>query len=114
MGIQIQTEIVQGQKNRALVVQLMGELDAYSVENLEKFFQEYEPDNIDTVVLDFTHLDFVSSTGIGMIVSLKENLLKENINLKLIHVQNQILKIFEIVGLDQVFTFHSSLEEAIQ
>ena len=66
-----------------------------------------------TVVIDMTETTFIDSTTLGVLVSGIKRLKPLNGRLALVIVDRNILKIFEITGLDRVFTIYGSRDEAV-
>lgn len=57
----------------------------------------------DSVTIDLSELEFISSAGIGILVMAYQNLKKQNKNFTLINLKPHIKKVFEVSLLDTVF-----------
>lgn len=80
-----------------------GEFDIYNAQDARtKILEEYEKEKED-IVLDFSGVTFMDSTGLGILISLQKILEEENHKLKITNVDNKIKKIFVITELDKVF-----------
>jgi anti-sigma B factor antagonist len=64
------------------------------------------------VVVDLTRVTFIDSTTLGVLVGAVKRLRPLGGSLELVCDDQNILKIFEITGLDRVFTIHSTREDA--
>lgn len=85
-----------------LTVALSGELDS---KNADEFFDEvmeaYRQSPAD-VVFDCSALEFIDSTTLGTFVKILKRLKTEGHNLKLVHLQSRLKKLFTICALDTI------------
>ncbi|QCR22099.1 STAS domain-containing protein [Pontibacter sp. SGAir0037] len=101
------------QKNgQKLLVRLIGELDANTA---VKAHQELEGVNtlcdITSLILDCAALSYISSAGIGVLLSLQLLCKEKNVQLSLCHVPPHILNVLEIIGLDKkIHVLHTDVE----
>ena len=65
------------------------------------------------VVVDLSETTFIDSTTLGVLVGGVKRLRTNDGQLSLICSDRNITKIFEITGLDRVFTIHSTRDEAV-
>jgi anti-anti-sigma factor len=65
------------------------------------------------VIVDFTNTTFIDSTTLGVLVGGVKRLRSNDGQLSLVCSDRNITKIFEITGLDRVFTIYPSREEAV-
>ena len=65
------------------------------------------------VVIDLSETTFIDSTTLGVLVGGVKRLRTNDGQLSLVCSDRNITKIFEITGLDRVFTIHSSRDEAV-
>ena len=97
----------------ATVVSLRGEIDVYTAPRLRQTLIDLISEGATDIVVDMSGVDFLDSTGLGVLVGgLKRVKAKEG-SLKLVVTQEKILKIFDITGLTKVFPIHSSVDEAV-
>jgi anti-sigma B factor antagonist len=94
------------------VVSLRGEIDVYTAPRLRQTLIDLISEGATDIVVDMSGVDFLDSTGLGVLVGgLKRVKAKEG-SLKLVVNQEKILKIFDITGLTKVFPIFASLDEA--
>ena len=95
--MQIKTKL----HNQALYVLLIGELDEccapYVRSNLDNVFDNEKRFN--KVVFDLSQLDFMDSTGIGVMIGRYKKLQTRNIPIYIINPSRQAEKIFQMSGL---------------
>ena len=80
-----------------LIVKPTGRLDTATSPELEKRLQP-ELKGIKDVIMDFAEVDYVSSGGLRMLLSIDQKLSGEGGSLKLIHVNEYIMEIFDMTG----------------
>lgn len=70
-------------------------------------------DDDTNVVVDFTKIDYIDSTGIGELVGYLGKFSNQNRKLILVNPSERILKLLKLAKLDTVFSIYSSEDEAI-
>ena len=65
------------------------------------------------VIIDFTKIDYIDSTGIGELVGYLGKFTTQNRKLILVNPSERILKLLKLAKLDAVFKIYSSEDEAI-
>ncbi len=96
------------------VVTLAGEIDIYAAPD----FKEALVTGIDAgarrMIVDLTDVTFIDSTALGVLVSGARRVRPRDGNLDVVCTDENIIRIFEITGLDRVFDIHLSRTEAIE
>jgi anti-sigma B factor antagonist len=95
------------------VISLTGEVDLYTAPEFKQQLLNVIAEGGKDVVVDFTNTTFIDSTTLGVLVGGVKRLRAEEGRLSLVCSDRNITKIFEITGLDRVFTIHATREEAI-
>jgi anti-sigma B factor antagonist len=65
------------------------------------------------VIVDFSDTTFIDSTTLGVLVGGVKRLRSNDGQLSLVCNDRNITKIFEITGLDRVFTIYATRDEAL-
>ncbi len=65
------------------------------------------------VIIDFTKIDYIDSTGIGELVGYLGRFRTQNRKLILVNPSERIRKLLKLARLDAMFKIHSTEEEAI-
>ena len=86
---------------RELTVALGGRLDTITSPELESALKD-SLDGIETLVFDFQELDYISSAGLRVLLSAQKIMNKKG-SMKVIHVNEPIMEIFEVTGFISVF-----------
>ena len=110
MNFEIETEHVGDQ---TYVISLAGEVDLYTAPEFKQQLLEVIGRGGKNVVVDLSKTTFIDSTTLGVLVGGVKRLRTNDGQLSLVSSDRNILKIFEITGLDRVFTIHSSRGDAI-
>ncbi|MGV4892057.1 STAS domain-containing protein [Streptomyces viridosporus] len=94
------------------VLEVSGELDHHTAHSLTEAVDE-APFDDHGVILDLSGLTYCDSTGITVLITAYRRSQATGSPLSLAGVSPDQMRVFQVVGLDQVFTFHPSTEEAI-
>ena len=85
-----------------LTVSLEGRLDTTTAPQLEESLRE-SMEGIKELILDFEKLEYISSAGLRVLLSAQKNMAKQG-SMKLIHVSDVIMEIFEVTGFVDILT----------
>ncbi len=95
------------------VISLTGEVDLYTAPEFKQQLLNVIAEGGKDVVVDFTNTTFIDSTTLGVLVGGVKRLRAEDGRLSLVCSDRNITKIFEITGLDRVFTIYTTRDEAL-
>ena len=95
------------------VIALAGEVDLYTAPELKQQLLEVIGQGAKEVVVDLSDTTFIDSTTLGVLVGGVKRLRPNGGQVSLVCSDRNITKIFEITGLDRVFTIHATREEAL-
>jgi len=110
LNFDIKTEQLDGD---AYVISLAGEVDLYTAPEFKAQLLDVIGKGGQQVIVDFTDTTFIDSTTLGVLVGGVKRLRTNDGELSLVCSDRNITKIFEITGLDRVFTIHPTREEAV-
>jgi anti-sigma B factor antagonist len=85
-------------------VRLRGELDVVTSPDLRGTMLELIDDGARTIVVDMSGLELIDSTGLGVLVGVLKRVLQYDGELQLRSPTRHARKVFDITGLDRVFT----------
>jgi anti-sigma B factor antagonist len=97
----------------AYVISLTGEVDLYTAPEFKQQLLDVIGKGAKDVVVDFSNTTFIDSTTLGVLVGGVKRLRTSEGQLSLVCSDRNITKIFEITGLDRVFTIYPTRHEAI-
>jgi len=95
------------------VLAVGGEVDVATAPRLREQLIGLVNQGSHRIVVDLTAVDFLDSTGLGVLVGGLKRVRAHDGSLRLVCTQERILKIFRITGLTKVFPIHSSVDEAV-
>jgi anti-sigma B factor antagonist len=95
------------------VVVVGGEIDVYTAPKLREQLIDLVSSGQYHLVVDMEGVEFLDSTGLGVLVGGLKRVRAHEGSLRLVCTQERILKIFRITGLTKVFPIHGSVEEAV-
>lgn len=93
-----------GNDSKEWVVSLKGELDLSYANDLKAELYKAVDKNFSDVVIDMSNLEYIDSTGIGVLVGLMKKLRTGGKDIKISNAKDNVKKIFKITGLDQIIS----------
>lgn len=97
-----------------LLVNLIGELDHHSAEEVRvKIDDRIDRDNIRKVILDFSGVTFMDSSGIGVVIGRYKKMQNRNGKLCVIEINKTVNKVFEISGMYKIIDVYRNIDEAV-
>ncbi|MBE6051763.1 MAG: anti-sigma F factor antagonist [Clostridium sp.] len=101
-------------RDEKLIISLVGELDHHSAEEVRvKIDDRIERDNIKKVILNFSGVTFMDSSGIGVVVGRYKKLKQSGGNLCITDVKKGVNRVFELSGLFKVINCYNDVREAL-
>ncbi len=98
----------------AYLISLTGEVDLYTAPEFKKELLDAISEGARQVIVDFSETTFIDSTTLGVLVGGVKRLRMNDGQLSLVCSDRNITKIFEITGLDRVFTIYPNRVEAVE
>ncbi|MCR5078778.1 MAG: STAS domain-containing protein [Bacilli bacterium] len=88
-------------EGRKITIYLEGDLNSFNADSVENDLESIlKGKKLDSVVLDFNDLNYISSAGLRIILRIK----KRYDDLTLINLSEDVYKVFEMVGFDSLLT----------
>jgi len=100
------------EQGKYTVLSVLGEVDVYTAPKFRERLIELVTEGKHQIVVDLDGVEFLDSTGLGVLVGGLKRLRSHDGDLVLVCNQSRILKVFEITGLTKVFAIHTSVDEA--
>ncbi len=101
------------QENDRTVIEVGGEIDVYTAPKLRERIIGLVDEGQYHLVVDLEKVEFLDSTGLGVLVGGLKRVRGHDGSLQLVCTQERLLKIFRITGLSKVFAIHGSQSEAL-
>ncbi|CAN5591666.1 anti-sigma factor antagonist BldG [soil metagenome] len=95
------------------ILEVGGEVDVYTAPKLRERLVELVGEGHYKIIVDMTKVEFLDSTGLGVLVGGLKRVRSHDGTLALVCNQERILKIFRITGLTKVFPMFDTLDEAL-
>ena len=97
---------------RFVELTLRGYLDAHTVSDFESRMDHLIEKGARCYLIDINELNYVSSAGIGAIMSMTQRLRRSNGEIVLVRPTDKVFKILDKLGLTKIFRLAYSREEA--
>ncbi len=98
--------------DQVTIIRLCGSADMQEANMLNQHLEKVFEEKCYTLIIDLSELKFTSSMGLGSLIT-AHTTCKENMGrLAVVNPQPAVLKIFQTMRLDQLFTIFESLEQA--
>src|SRR5436305_14434206 len=89
---------------RVAIIDLHGEINAFAEDVLNKAYAEAESRRADVILLNFSDVDYINSTGIALIVSLLARARKSKRRLLACGLSSHYVEIFQLTRLVDVMS----------
>ena len=97
----------------ASVLDIQGDITAFSEEALMDAYLEGAADGVRTVILNFTGLEYMNSGGIGLLVTLLVRTNRAKQKLLAFGLSEHYQQIFELTRLDEAIGIYATEAEAL-
>lgn len=95
------------------IIDLEGEMDAFAGEALSAAYEEAISESPGTVVLNFSRVSYINSTGIALIVSLLARARKANHGLAVYGLSEYYRELFDITSLSDFMAIYPDESRAL-
>jgi anti-sigma B factor antagonist len=95
------------------IIELTGYLDASSSILFDQAVREAVEIGPRKLLIDFGQLDYISSAGLGVIISYIQDLNQQNIMLVLFNMPPKIRNVFDMLGLDSLVPIVTCKADAV-
>lgn len=89
------------------IVFLSGEIDAYTAPQLKEALLPLTTAEGSTVEVDLENINYMDSTGLGIFISALKSTKEHESHLKLVNIQDRVLRLFKITGLDEIMDINA-------
>lgn len=105
--MEIKIELLNGH----YVIGLIGDLDASSAIQLDVAIKKGLELNKNRIVIDCKHLNYVSSSGLGVFISYLSDFEKDKVYFALMNVKDKIINTLNILGLTKLLNIIEKLPD---
>ncbi len=96
---------------RHKVVELSGDIDHFNVTGLKKTLFDLIENNSESIVVDLGRVDYMDSSGIGLLVTVHKKMESAGGKLTLVRINDDILDLLRVATIDRFLKIHKSLDE---
>jgi anti-sigma B factor antagonist len=96
------------------IVAVEGEIDIAVAPELRRHLEDLLDNGNSSIVVDLTGVSFLDSTALGVLISILKRCHAADGDLCLVANDPQVLRVFEITGLTDVFSIVSSPARAVE
>lgn len=107
--MEITRSIVEGKVGLTVV----GELDASTAIEMDNMLKALLEEEKYEVVINLSDLSYISSAGVGVFISFIDDFTDKGGNLALHSLQDNVLEVFSMLGLDGILTIVGNEAEAV-
>ena len=107
-------KIAQENFDQAIVVRLEGRLDAAAVRDERDTLVEAADQAKKWLIINMDKVDFIDSSGLGLIVSLVRRTREHGSDLAMCNLTPQAQSLFELTRMTKIFAVHASEEAALE
>jgi len=91
------------EEKESWVLKPQGEIDIYTAPKFKEILLNVIESKESDIIIDGEKLEYIDSTGLGVLISGLKKLKKTDKNIMIINLRPNIVKLFEITGLNKVF-----------
>ncbi|HEY9476300.1 MAG TPA: STAS domain-containing protein [Mycobacteriales bacterium] len=95
------------------VLEVAGEVDVYTAPTLRDRIADLLDAGQRRLVVNLTSVEFIDSTGLGVLVGSLNKARELGGSLDLVCPQERVLKLLRITGLDDVFSVYRTVDDAV-
>ncbi len=89
-------------------------ITAINAEGLKKELNNIFNDNVKKLIISFENINFIDSTGFGIFLSVMKTAESNDGELKLCNVNQEIMKLFKLLHLDNVFDIYNTVDDCLK
>lgn len=102
-------EIRVDETNGIVTVFLIGEIDAYTVSELQEIMDAIVEEKKPNIIVDLEKVNYMDSTGVGMFIGTLKSVKEYDGKLQLLNMQDRVYRLFQITGLTEVMDVKAAI-----
>ena len=100
-------------EDSAIILNLAGEIDLAHSPELRKILQEKIKAKCAALIVDFSGVEYIDSSGLATLVEYRRDSQKYNGKFCLASLSTRVRTIFELVRLNEIIPLHATLDDAL-
>ncbi len=97
-----------------LIVYLFGDIDHHNTELIKKYIHECIAPDIKNLVISLENVEFMDSSGIGMVLGRYKEMKEKMGTVALVGVKGNMERIYTLSGLYRIINNYSTTDEALK
>ena len=97
----IEIKKIKKYNEKELTIEVKDRIDTVTAPDFENEILD-EMGKFDSLIIDFTNLEYISSAGLRVLIATQKKLKPENIPMTIINVNDTINEIFRMSGFDKI------------
>ena len=107
-------EIIEEKLDDIMIITITERLDTLSSVTLEDKLLDTINKNQSKIIIDFSQLDFISSSGLRVLLTAGKQMKSVQGKLVLCSLKDHVKEVFDVAGFSMLFKMFSSREESIK
>ena len=95
-----------------VMIKISGYIDAHTFEELENEIQSKFSAKLFKIIVDLSDVPYISSAGAGVFIGAFPQAQENDGSIVLLNPSKNVLDVFELLGLTEIFTISEDLESA--
>lgn len=104
----------QDEQAGTVLIRCEGRLDATSSPQLETFMNSLVDKKKNRIVIDFSRIDYLSSAGMRLLLSMTKRLKSADGKLALCAVHDDVMEIIRMAGFEQILNIYDSEQDVLK
>lgn len=107
-------EIKEIKEGEITILVLIGKLNTLSSGALDQKLRDLTDNNFNRLVIDFSDLDFISSSGLRVLLTTGKKVKSNQGKLALSALQEHVKDVFDVAGFTMLFNIFATQDEAVK
>lgn len=112
--MEMDLQITVRKENDVPIIELVGEVDAYTSARFRESMVELIENGASNLIINMEKVEYIDSSGLGALVGGLKRASEREGHILIVCTNPQVRKVFEITGLEKVFSLFSSEADAIR
>ena len=108
---EISTEILE---SGIVLITPSGYLDAHTFEQMESTIEEFFENDQHRMIVNLAQVNYISSAGAGVFIGALSQAHENEGNIIFLNPSSNVQDVFDILGLTQIFSFASEVDDALK
>jgi anti-sigma B factor antagonist len=107
-------KITEEKKNDAVICKIEGEININTSPDLRKAFDKFINEDSKRIVIDFSGVPYIDSSGLATLIELLQRLKKIDGHLRIFNMSDKVKNVFEVTKLQKLFEIFEDEQQALE